>query len=62
MYWINGNKIYKLLDNYTLSNTGYFDTEKGLYNSVKTLQKDIYQNHSIKYLSILIDFDKNEGG
>ena len=62
MYWINGNKIYKLLDNYTLSNTGYFDVEKDLYNNVKSLQKDLYQNHSNKYLRILTDFDKNTGG
>ncbi|MBS96768.1 MAG: hypothetical protein FI695_06135 [SAR202 cluster bacterium] len=59
MYWVNGNKIYKLMDNYTLGNTGYFDEEKELYNNVQSLQQDIYQNHSKDYLRILMEFDKN---
>ena len=62
MYWINDNKIYKLLDNYTLGNTGYFDAKKELFNSVQSLQQDIYQNHSKEYLRILVEFDKNRGG
>ena len=62
MYWINDNKIYKLLDNYTLGDTGYFDTKNDLYTNVQFLQQDIYQNHSKKYLQILVEFDENRGG
>jgi hypothetical protein len=62
MYWINKNKIYKLFDNYSVSDTGYFKTENNLFTDVQSLQKDLYTDYSKEYLRILTDFDEKTGG